>query len=152
MWEEILKAIPIYFLSMLKFFFGPILGYAAKLNMVTSILITVAGTMTVVLAFVFFGDFLRRNVINRYFKPKKRFSGRSRKFVTFWKKYGIVGVAALTPVVFTPIIGAILAVSFGSPKDKVIVYMFISASVWAVIVTFIVYEFGNSVLPDIVKP
>jgi hypothetical protein len=120
--------------------------------MVTTILVTVAGTMTVVLAFAFFGDFLRKKVIGRFFKNRKKFSERNRKFVRIWKKYGLPGVALLTPLLLTPIGGSILAVSFGSPKDKLIVYMFISASISAIVLTFIVYMFGNAVLPDIVKP
>jgi len=54
MWEEILKAIPVYFSSMLKFILGPIGGYAAGLNMITTILATVAGMMTIVFCFSFF--------------------------------------------------------------------------------------------------
>lgn len=152
MWEEITRAIPIYFSSMLKFILGPSLGYLAKLNMVTTILTTVAGMMTVVLAFAFFGDFIKKKIISKYFKRKKRFSERNRKFVQVWRKYGLAGVAALTPLLFTPIGGVLLAVSFGSPRDKLIIYMFISASVWSVVLTFIVYLFGNSVLPDFMKP
>jgi len=30
--------------------------------------------------------------------------------------------------------------------------MFISASVWAIIFTFAIYEFGKAVLPDFIKP
>lgn len=132
---------------MLKFIAGPIGGYLAGLNMLTTILATVAGTMTVVLAFAFFGDFLRDKVISRFFKKRKRFSERNRKFVRIWKKYGLLGVAILTPLLLTPIGGTILAVSFGSPKDKLIVYMFVSASVSAIILTLIIYLFGNTVLP-----
>ncbi len=33
MWEEIVKAIPVYFSSMIKFIFGPIGGYAAGLTL-----------------------------------------------------------------------------------------------------------------------
>lgn len=152
MWEEILRAIPVYFSSMLKFILGPVGGYAAKLNLVTTILTTVAGMMTVVFAFTFFGDWIRHRVIDRLRPKRKRFSERNRKFVTIWKKYGLAGVAALTPIIFTPIGGTILAVSFGSPKDKLIFYMFISASFWSVVFSVLVYVFGNSVLPDWMKP
>ncbi len=152
MWEEIARAIPVYFASMLKFILGPFGGYAARLNMITTILTTVAGMMTVVLAFAFFGDLIKRKVINRFFKKQKRFSDKNRKFVVFWRKYGLAGVAALTPVLFTPIGGVLLAISFGTPRDKLIIYMFISASVWAVLLSFIIYEFGNNVFPDFMKP
>lgn len=152
MWQEILRAIPVYFSTMFKFILGPVGGYAAGLNMVMTILASVAGMMTVVLAFAFFGDWLRTRIISRFLGKKRKFSGRNRKFVMIWRKYGLAGVAALTPLIFTPIGGALLAVSFGSPKDKLILYMFVSASVWGVGLTFLIYQFGNSILPDFLKP
>jgi hypothetical protein len=152
MWEEIAKAVPIFFSSMFKFILGPVGGYLAKLNMLTTILVTVGGMMTVVLAFAFFGDLIKKKVISRFFPRKKRFTEKNRKFVIIWRKYGLLGVAALTPLLFTPIGGTLLAIGFGSPRDKLIIYMFVSASVWSVVLTFIVYMFGNSVLPDFMKP
>lgn len=150
MLEEILTAIPICLASMLKFIAGPLGGYAAGLNLFTTILTTVAGTMTVVVAFAFFGDFLRHRVIHRFFPRRKKFSGRSRRFVTVWKKYGLVGVAVLTPLLFTPIGGSLLAVSFGAPKDKLIIYMFVSASFWSVVLSLVVYTLGEGWLRELI--
>ena len=152
MWEEILKAFSLVYLpSMVKFVFGPLGGYAAKLHVVTTIIGTVAGTMTVVLAFSFAGDWIREHIINRFFPKRKRFSERNRKFVTLWRKYGMVGVAFLTPLALTPIGGTLIAISFGSPRNKLILYMFISASAWATIFSLGIYLFGNNVFPDYLK-
>jgi len=151
MWEEILKAIPVYLSSMLKFIFGPLGGFAAGLELVTTILATVAGMMTVVLSFTYAGEWFRAKVINRFFRKKKKFSQNNRKFARIWKKYGLFGVAALTPVLLTPIGGTLLAISSGSPKEKIILFMLISASVWAVIFSVTIYLLGNEFLPDFVK-
>lgn len=151
MWEEILKAIPVYLSSMLKFIFGPLGGYAAGLELITTILATVAGMMTVVLSFTYAGNWIKEKVIHRFFGKRKKFSENNRKFVKIWKKYGLVGVAALTPIILTPIGGTLLAVSSGSPREKIILFMFISASVWAVVFSVAVYFFGNEILPDFVK-
>ena len=152
MWEEILKAVTLVYLpSMLKFIFGPLGGYAAKLHVVTTIIATVAGTMTIVLAFSFAGDWIREHVINRFFPKRKRFSERNRRFVTIWKKYGVAGVAFLTPLILTPIGGTLVAISFGSPREKLILYMLISASGWATVFSLAVYLFGNNVFPEYMK-
>lgn len=154
MWETIFKLATVYFSSMLKFIFGPLGGYAAGFSLVTTILVTVAGMMTVVLVFTFFGNWIREKIITRFSKKRNKFSQRSRRFVTIWKKYGLIGVAALTPVVLTPIGGTLLAVSSGSPKEKIIFYMFISAAVWSVLLSVALYFFGNEVLqylPDFTK-
>jgi membrane protein DedA with SNARE-associated domain len=152
MWEEILKAFSLVYLpSMLKFIFGPLGGYAAKLNVLTTILGTVAGTMTVVLILSFAGNWIQRKVLNRFFPDRKRFSDRNRTFVGIWKKYGVAGVAFLTPLILTPIGGTLVAISFGSPRDKLILYMLISASAWASIFSLAIYHFGNNVFPDYLK-
>ena len=155
MWQEILRAIPVYFSSMLKFIFGPLGGYAARLNLVTTILTTVAGMMTVVFLFTFFGEWMREKVFRRKvfsrFKRKKVSVERAQKLERLWKRYGLLGVALLTPIILTPIGGTVLAVSSGSPKDKIIFYMFVSASFWSVVFSMAIYFFGDKVLPDFIR-
>ena len=73
MWESVIKIVTVYFSSMLKFIFGPLGGYAAGFTLVTTILVTVAGMMTVVLLFTFFGNWIRQKVIPRFFKKRSRF-------------------------------------------------------------------------------
>ena len=154
MWQLILKLLTIYFSCMLKFIFGPLGGYAAGFPLVTTILVTIAGMMTVVLLFTFFGNWIRTRIIGRFFKKRNKFSQNNRRFVTIWKRYGLIGVAALTPVVLTPIGGTILAVSSGSPKEKILLYMFISACFWSIVLSCALYFFGNEILkylPDYTK-
>jgi hypothetical protein len=162
MWEEILKAIPVYFSCMLKFILGPIGGYASGLNLVTTILTTVFGMMTVVVLFTYFGNWLRTKVFHRFRRNKsksearhKRSEARNKRFANIWKRYGLTGIALLTPIILTPIGGTLLAISSGSPKEKIIFYMFISASVWSVLFSMGTYFLGNEIvnlLPDFMKP
>jgi hypothetical protein len=58
----------------------------------------------------------------------------------------------LTPIILTPIGGTLLAVSSGSPREKIVFYMFISASFWSVVISSAVYFFGNEVLPEFMVP
>jgi len=146
MGDELVKAIPVYFSCMVKFFFGPFGGYAAGLTLLTTILTTVAGMMTVVLVFAYFGTFIRQKIAARFMRKQRRFTPKNRRLVKIWKKFGIMGVAMLTPVLFTPIVGAAIAVSFGVPRQAMILSMFISASVWSVIVSVMVYVFGDGIM------
>lgn len=151
MLQEILKALPVYFSCMLKFIFGPAGGYAVGLHPITTILTTVAGMMTVVFLFTFFGEWIRAKIFAR-FKTGKVDLKRAERFDKIWKRYGLVGVALLTPVILTPIGGTLLAVGSGSPKEKIIFYMFVSASFWSVVISMAIYIFGNEVLPAFLKP
>lgn len=146
MWDEIVKAIPVYFSAMIKFVFGPVGGYMVGLSLFTTIITTVASMMSVVLAFAFFNDFLRAKLLARYFARRKKFSERNRKVITFWRKYGLPGVAALTPILLTPIGGTLIALSFGTPREKLILYMFVSASVWSVVMSGVFYFVGAELI------
>ncbi|HMQ00631.1 MAG TPA: hypothetical protein PKC24_12680 [Cyclobacteriaceae bacterium] len=139
MMEELLKAIPIVLLTMFKFVFGPTLGYAAGFSFLKTVLITITGSMLSVILFSYFGEFLRENVIRKYFPPKKKFTKRSRQSINLWRKYGLIGAAALMPIILTPIGGTILAIGFGERKERVIIAMFASASLWALLITWLVY-------------
>ena len=151
MWQEILKSIPVFLSAMLKFILGPIGGYAARLHIVTTILVTVAGMMTSVIAFTYFGEWIRTRVLDRIFPKRKKIKVPNPTLAAIWKKFGLVGIAVLTPIILTPIGGTILAVSNGSPRKKIIVYMLISAASWSVIFSVTIYFFGRQVLPDWVK-
>jgi membrane protein DedA with SNARE-associated domain len=118
---------------------------------VTTILTTVAGMMTVVFLFTFFGEWIRTKVFGR-FKKRKINLKRAERFEKIWKRYGLIGVAVLTPIVLTPIGGTLMAVSSGSPRDKIVFYMFVSASFWSVVISMIIYFFGNEVLPEFMIP
>jgi hypothetical protein len=150
MLEEILKAIPVYLSSMLKFILGPLGGYAAGLHIITTMVVTVMGMMTIVLLLTLSGNWLKQKVFSRFMKKKD--GSHPKRFVDIWKKYGLTGVALLTPVILTPIGGTLLALSSGSPKEKIIIYMTCSAVFWAVVFSVTIYFFGNQVLPDWIKP
>jgi membrane protein DedA with SNARE-associated domain len=151
MGEELLRAIPVYFFSMLKFILGPSLGFAAKLHFITTLIVTVGGMMTMVFAFTYSGEWIKEKIIHRFFK-KRKLTPPNRRFAAIWTKYGLTGIAFLTPIILTPIGGTLLAVSSGSPREKIILYMFFSAVTWGLIFTGIIYFVGDKALPDFVRP
>lgn len=141
MWEEIVKAFPIYLLSTLKVVFGPIMGYVAKLNIFTSMFVTFAGMMTSVTAITFFGNLLRKGFLKRWFEKQQ-----AKALTSKWRKYGLVGIAVLTPLLLTPIGGTVLAVAGGYPRTKIIIYMLISGAIYSVLFTWATYYFGQALI------
>lgn len=134
--ESFLTLLGIYFLCWFKFLAGPVLGSAAGYSVIQNILITIAGMMTSVLIFtllgskvkaLFGGNFQRR--------PKLIFSKKNRQIVHLWRKYGEIGVAFFTPLLFTPIGGTLIMVSFGVKKRHIYLHMLWSACLWAVVLS-----------------
>lgn len=151
MWEEILKAFSVYLSTMIKFIFGPIGGKAAGLHLITTMVVTAAGMMTMVIAFTYFGEYLRAKILHRFFPKKESSDQPPKQRSAFFLKYGLAGIAFLTPIILTPIGGTLLAVSVSSNREKIIFYMLMSACVWSVILTLAVYFGYDAVMNAINK-
>lgn len=145
MLAETAKLISIVLLTMLKFIFGPTLGYGAGFSYLVTVLVTIAGMMSSVVLFTYLGTYIRENWLNRFFKNKKVFTKRNRKFVSIWKRYGIKGVAFLTPLLLTPIGGTLLLTTYNTPKRMILSYMLVSAIFWSLILSGIVYFAGDTI-------
>lgn len=156
MWEIILKTFSVYVSASLKFIFGPLGGMAAGLNVFITIGATIAGMMTSVAVISFFGDFLQKRVFPLFRKRSTNEQDalaqhqKRLRWKIFYRRYGLGGIAFLTPVILTPIGGTLLAIGFGSPRPKILMYMLFSAAFWAVILTISVY-LGHDWIVDYVK-
>jgi hypothetical protein len=121
----------VFLASSLKFAFGPVMGLSFGLNWWEIALFTALGMMFSVTVVSFGGERVHNWYVKKY--PQKLFTKRKRLIVRVWRKYGLFGVAALTPIVFTPIGGAIIAVSLGERPTKILPYMLASAIFWALV-------------------
>ncbi len=132
MWEELYKYLIVFFSSMFKFFVGLALGAGFNLPTLVTAGLTILGMMASVVLFTsFLGKFFHDWIKKTFYKKQKVFTKGNRRKVTIWNKFGLAGVAFLTPVLFTPIGGAMIANAFGESKERIYLYMLISAVVWA---------------------
>ena len=137
------KYISVVLASMVKFVAGPITGVALGLQWWETALCTVVGMMLSVVIFLFLGTAIQ-HLMNRYRKQKPTlFSKQTRLAVRVWKKSGMTGIAFLTPLLFTPIGGTLIALSFKVPRLTVIAQMLFWGVVLGVIITLVVYEFRS---------
>jgi hypothetical protein len=141
MWELFLQYFTVYLFSSVKFIGGPVLGIAYGLNFFETAIATVLGMMTSVYLLSYFKSFFRDKFLKYVISEKKLL--KNERALAIWDKYGIKGIAFLTPILFSPMIGTILALSFGGARRKVVFYMFISAVFWAVIYCGGIYFFGD---------
>ena len=132
MFSEILKYISIYLLSMTKFMAGPSVGVAIGMPMFWTIVISILGMMTSVLIFTLIGERTGYPWITRLVNYIRSRKGLNSRFQYLWDRFGVAGVTFLTPILFTPIIGTILVSAMGSPRGKIIIYMFFSAVFWSI--------------------
>ncbi|MBK7684343.1 MAG: hypothetical protein IPJ26_18620 [Bacteroidetes bacterium] len=63
---------------------------------------------------------------------RKVFTKKNRRIVQIWKKYGLMGIAIVTPIFLSIPIGTIIANSLEARKKKILLYMFFSILFWSV--------------------
>lgn len=90
-----------------------------------------------VFIYSFFGVRIR-NIITKWRDsrrtgPKKINYKRLRFYVRVWKKYGLTGIAFLTPPLLSPPIGTLIAVSMGESVKRILIYMSISILLWGIL-------------------
>ena len=66
---------------------------------------------------------------------KALFTKRNRKLIWLWRKYGLFGIALITPIILSIPIGTIIANSLVNNRKKVIIYMFFSVLFWSITMT-----------------
>lgn len=147
MFEEILKYLLIYSSSGIKFVFGPVFGASFGYSVFLTGSLTILGMMTTVYIFTYFGTHIR-HFSQRVFasKDRKIFTRKNRKYVRIWLKYGVPGMSFLTPVLLSPLGGAILVNAFGGKKRDIIKYMWMSSLFWGYIMTWAV-KFAGHMIP-----
>ena len=76
--------------------------------------------------------------------PKKIFTNFNRRVIRIKHRFGLTGIAILTPIFLSIPIGAFLAERFYKDKKKVIIYLSISAIAWCFVLYFIYLFFYDT--------
>jgi hypothetical protein len=70
-------------------------------------------------------------------KKNRIFTPRNRRIVKVWSKYGLAGIAFLTPIIISIPIGTVIATRLVHNKKKIFLYMFLSILFWSLTMNFI---------------
>ena len=141
---EILKYLSVYLISMVKFFGGPLTGISLGLSFIETMLFTIAGMMTSVIIFSLIGrTFSKWYTAWRRKKQSTVFNNKNRRIVKVWQKFGVTGIAFLTPILLTPIVGTVVAALFGAPRKRIFMHMLWSAVFWGAALTLFVFKFRD---------
>ncbi len=138
MFEHFLEYIPVFFLSMLKFANGPMIGVAAGLGVIETGVVTFLGSMTIITVLTIIGEPAKEWMANRQKRKDsyKLFNKKRRRSVRVYQKFDIKGIAILTPLFLTPIGGTIIAIAFGVKKSKILLHMLWTNFVWAFVLAY----------------
>jgi membrane protein YqaA with SNARE-associated domain len=139
---EIGEVLLILFLSVAKFVFTPSYCILRGYSEFATVLLSTSGGILGSIIFYFSGsgifNFIERNSRK---KPKKIFSSKNRMLVKGIKKYGLIGLAIITPAFPSIPIGSFLASRFFKEPLKVLPLFALSIFTWSIVLTFVTAYF-----------
>lgn len=130
----------VIFSTAIKFFMGPAAGLGLGLSWLETAICTIVGMMLTVFIIVLLSNQVNKLIQTLRKEKPKLFSKRTRFAVRLWKKMGIVGIACLTPLFFTPVGGTLLALSFKVNKITIVISMLFFAVFWGISITYLLYQ------------
>jgi len=138
------KCASVFLLSTVKFLGGPLAGSSMGLGFWTTLVLTVAGMMTSVFVFSGIGRaWVRHKQQQRRLRRVPVFSKRSRNIIKVFKKFGMGGIAFLTPILLSPIGGTVIATLLGVPRQRIMLHMLWSALFWGGVLTLASAQIGH---------
>ena len=149
-WWEILS---VFLLSTVKFVFGAVpmaLGFG--FSFFEAVTVTCLGGFTGVTTFVL----LSERIVARLKKRReqrlkdgiphgKRFTHKNKLIVRVKVRFGLIGIAFLTPLLLSIPIGCFLAVRYFNHKQKILIYMYVSIIFWSVAISSLKLLFNVSI-------
>lgn len=135
--EHLHKYLILMLTCMVKYLVGMIYAKADGLNFYEILTFGALGGMLGVVVFSYFGAFLRVYLkrLKKRFRLKQNYS-RAKRLMAFWHKYGIIGMAAISPFV-SPMIAVIVALAFREKPLNIIRYYCTALVLWTVIFSLI---------------
>lgn len=68
-------------------------------------------------------------------KTKKRFTRKNRRLAAVKSRYGLLGIALLTPMFLSIPVGAFLSVRYFHNKKKILLYQMASVTIWTLLLS-----------------
>lgn len=127
---KLLQYLSVFFMSGLKFMVGVGMSIAMGLSFWEQFLLTTGGGVAGVIFFTYLGDKVRQWISQWRGRPATVLP--SAKWGHFWEKYGLWGVALLTPPLLSPPIGTAVALAFGTPRPLISLRLSIAMVLWGI--------------------
>jgi hypothetical protein len=144
--EKLISSIAVFFGSIVKFSMFTLTAIAADLGLGGSLANVIGGIIGIVL-FTYLGTFIQDYLAKRF--PNqfgRRFTRSTRFLVRVKQRFGLNGVAALTPIILSIPVGVMFALALTHDKKKILVSMITSILFWATVLFLPYYLFDLNIV------
>jgi uncharacterized membrane protein len=137
----------VFLLSSVKFVFGGVpLALGLGFSFFKAVTVTSLGGFTGIVFFVFLSEKIIANLkkvkeqkknqeLHFHSTEKKIFTRKNKIIVQVKHRFGLSGIALLTPFLISIPLGCYLAVRYFKNKQQIITYMFVSILFWSIAVS-----------------
>ncbi|MBC7426798.1 MAG: hypothetical protein H7321_09710 [Bacteroidia bacterium] len=142
---EIVKILTLFFLGSVKYIVALVSTLPMGWNQIIAFIIPTAGAIAGVYTFTFLGEKIEILIKKRFpSKNKKKIVTRKNRFlVHLRRRFGLIGIAALTPLILSIPVGCVLALTIESNHHRIVRYQIISVILWG-IMFFVVKDFFHT--------
>jgi hypothetical protein len=144
--EKLISSIAVFFGSIIKFSMFTLTAIAADLGLGGSLANVIGGIIGIVL-FTYLGTVIQDNLVRRF--PRqfgRKFTRTTRMLVKVKQRFGLGGVAALTPIILSIPVGVMFALALTHDKKKILVSMITSILFWATILFLPYFVFDINIV------
>jgi len=149
--DKLISSILVFLGSIVKFSMGSLTAIAANLGLGGSLANIIGGIIGIVV-FTYLGSYIQEYVVRKF--PKrfgKKFTRSNRFLVKIKQRFGLGGIAALTPIVLSIPVGVLFALALTHDKKKILVSMLMSMFFWATVLFLPYYLFDINIVELISK-
>jgi len=149
--DKLLSSILVFLGSIVKFSMGSLTAIAANLGLGGSLANIIGGIIGIVL-FTYLGGYMQDYLVRTF--PKRfgrRFTSSNRFLVRIKQKFGLGGIAALTPIILSIPVGVLFALALTHDKKKIMISMLMSMFFWATVLFLPYFLFNINVVNIITR-
>jgi membrane protein YqaA with SNARE-associated domain len=122
----------VFIASIIELWLAIPLGLYLNLNPLLIIIISSVGSILSAVSVIFLGEGVRNWFIKRRYGDKTPDRG---KIYEIWKRYGVIGLGLLSPLVFGAPLGAAVGIGLGANKNRLLFWMAVGIVIWSIILT-----------------
>ena len=144
MFLEAFKFIGLILIAATKFLYAPTSVYLAGYGFFETLLITSLGGIAGVYVFYRLGSVISRWWANRFPSKfdKKKFTKKNRVIINFRSKYGLYGLAFVTPCIISIPIGCFLVAKYYANDKSAMPILMASVLFWSLTLTSLTFLLG----------
>ncbi len=156
---NVFKLVQIILISAFKFLFAPLISFKMGFNYLQTMLYTTIGGILGVLFFFFLSKIvitLYKKYLSGYIKyvlskfrkkntytaptivkVKRKFTRKNKFIILLKSKFGLIGIAILTPTILSIPIGTFIASKYFTNKKSILIYLSVSVAFWSFVLSTI---------------